>query len=107
MPFLTRLTFSSGDVDRLDSVVSEVKTRAERKGVQLKGPHAEPPSTYNVPQHRGIGQGTFDAWQYTVYTRVIEVVDHNEFARQVAGREYPDSIHLTADVEQFSRVGDG
>jgi ribosomal protein S10/uncharacterized membrane protein len=106
MPFVTRLTFRSGDGDRLDSVVSELKARAERKGVELRGPHAEPPSQYSVPQHRGIGQGTFDPWQYTVYTRVLEVVDHNEFARQLAEREYPASIHVTADVEQFSQVGD-
>lgn len=105
MPFVTRLTFRSGDSDRLESVVSTLKTRAERKGVQLRGPHAEPPSRYRVPQHKGVEQGRFDAWGYTVYTRVIEVVDHNEFARQVAERDYPDSIHVSADVEQFSSVG--
>jgi ribosomal protein S10 len=107
VPFVTRLTFQSGDSDRLESVVSALKTRAERKGVQLRGPHAEPPSQYRVPQHKGVGQGTFDAWGYTVYTRVVEVVDHSEFARQAAGRDYPDSIHVTADIEQFSQVGDG
>ena len=106
MPFVTRLTFQSGDSDRLESVVSRLKARAERKGVELRGPHAEPPSRYRVPQHKGVGQGTFDVWGYTVYTRVVEVVDHNEFARQAAERDYPDSIHVTADVEQFSQAGD-
>ncbi|ERH10905.1 MAG: SSU ribosomal protein S10P [halophilic archaeon J07HX64] len=101
MPFLTRLTFSSGDVDHLDSVVSELKQQAERKGVELRGPHAEPPARYSVPQHKGLGQGTFDSWRYTVYTRTLEIVDHNQFARELAGRDYPDSIHVTADVEQF------
>lgn len=106
MPFVTRLTLESGDGDRLDSVVAELKDRAERKGVELKGPHAEPPSRYRVPQHKGIGRGTFEPWQYTVYTRVIEIIDHNEFARELAEREYPDSVHVTADVEQFQQVGD-
>jgi len=106
MPFVTRLTFRSGDGNSLESVVSELKMRAERKGVELRGPHAEPPTRYRVPQHKGIGQGRFDPWGYTVYTRVIEVVDHNEFARQATERDYPDSIHVTADVEQFSRTGE-
>jgi small subunit ribosomal protein S10 len=106
MPFVTRLTFRSGDSDRLESVVSALKTRAERKGVELRGPHAEPPSRYSVPQHAGVGEGRFDDWGYTVYTRVIEVVDHNEFAREVAERDYPDRIHVTADIEQFSQTGD-
>jgi len=106
MPFVTRLTLRSGDGDRLESVVTDLKRQAERKGVELKGPHAEPPSRYRVPQHKGVGQGTFDPWQYTVYTRVIEVIDHNEFARELAEREYPDSIHVTADVEQFRQTSE-
>ena len=107
MPFVTRLTLRSGDSDRLESVVTDLKRQAERKGVELRGPHAESPSHYRVPQKKGIGQGTFDRWGYTVYTRTVEVVDHNEFARQLAERDYPDSIHVTADVEQFSQAGNG
>ena len=105
MPFVTTLTLRSGDSDRLDAVVSEIQTRAERKGVQLRGPHAEPPERYRVPQHKTVDGGAFDPWSYTVYTRVVEVVDHNEFARRLAERDYPDSIHVTADIESFSRAG--
>lgn len=107
MPFVTRLTLQSGDGDRLDSVVTDIKKRAERKGVQLKGPHPKPPTQFDVPQHKRLpGPGTFDSWHYTVYTREIEIIDHNEFARAVTERNYPDSIHLTADIEQYSQVGD-
>lgn len=101
MPFVTRLTFRSGDADRLESVVSDLKRRAERKGVELRGPHAEPPERYRVPQQKRVDGGTFDPWRYTVYTRVLEVVDHNEFARTVAERDYPDRIHVTAEIESF------
>ncbi len=105
MPFVTRLTLKSGDGDLLDSVVSDIKERAERKGVQLKGPHPKPPSRHSVPQYKRTGdEETFGNWEYTVYTRVIEIIDHNEFARAVAGREYPQRIHLTADVEQFNQT---
>jgi len=106
MPFVTRLTLTSGDGDLLESVVSEIKHRAERKGVELKGPHPKPPTRHGVPLYKGLQeQGTFGTWEYTVYTRVVEIVDHNEFARAVAGDEYPDRIHLAADVEQFNRAG--
>jgi ribosomal protein S10 len=108
MPFVTRLTLKSGDGDRLEAVVGDIKERAERKGVELKGPHPEPPTRHSVPQYRGLpSDGTFAPWSYTVYTRVIEIVDHNEFAREVAERAYPDSIHISADIEQFSQAGDG
>ena len=107
MPFVTRLTFTSGDGDLLADVVGDIKASAERKGVELKGPHPKPPTRRRVPQYKHLpGDGTFDAWSYTVYTREIEIVDHNEFARDAAEREYPDSIHLTVDVEQFSQAGE-
>lgn len=107
MPFVTRLTLQSGDGELLDSVVSEIKARAERKGVELKGPHPKPPSRHSVPQYKRVGlDETFSSWDYTVYTRVIEIIDHNEFAREVAEREYPSRIHITADIEQFNQTGE-
>jgi len=107
MPFVTRLTLESGDGDLLDSVVAEIKERAERKGVELKGPHPRPPSKHSVPQYKHVGaDGTFGDWNYTVYTREIEIIDHNEFAREVAEQEFPDRIHITADIEQFSQTGE-
>jgi ribosomal protein S10 len=107
MPFVTRLTLQSGDGELLDSIVTDIKKRAERKGVELKGPHPEPPSRHAVPQYKDLSaQDAFENWEYTVYTRNIEIIDHNEFARSVAGREYSDRIYLTADVEQYSQTGE-
>lgn len=107
MPFVTRLTLTSGDGDLLESVVSGIKARAERKGVELKGPHPKPPTRHGVPLYKALrGAGTFGTWEYTVYTRVVEIVDHNEFAREVAADEYPDRIHVTADIERFSQTGE-
>ena len=108
MPFVTRLTLRSGDGDLLDAVVSDIKERAERKGVELKGPHPKPPTRHTVALRKGLARGeTFGTWEYTVYTREIEIVDHNEFARDVAEQSYPDRIHVTADIEQFSQAADG
>lgn len=107
MPFVTRLTLKSGDGERLESVVEDIKARAERKGVELKGPHPKPPDRQTVPLHKGCtDEEMFDTWEYTVYTRTIEIVDHNEFARDVTQGEYPDSIHIAADIEQFNQAGD-
>jgi len=108
MPFVTRLTLCSGDGELLEAVVSDLKERAARKGVELKGPHPKPPTRHSVPQYRGVaGDGTFGNWEYVVYTRVIEIVDHNEFAREVTEGEFPDRIHVAADVEQFRQAGSG
>jgi ribosomal protein S10 len=106
MPFVTKLRLQSGDRETLESVVGDIKRRAERKGAELKGPHPKPPTELRVPQHKRVeGGGEFGPWHYTVYTRTIEIVGHDEFARSVAGRAYPDSVHLAAEVEQVRGQG--
>ncbi len=107
MPFVTTLTLQSGDRDVLERVVGDIKSRAERKGVELRGPHAESPFDISVPQSRRLDDcgRSFRSWQYTVYERRMEIVGHDDFARDVASREFPDGIHLDVDVERVSTPG--
>jgi ribosomal protein S10 len=109
MPFVTKLEFASGDRRLLDDVVDDLKGRAERKGVELKGPHPQPPTDVSVPQSRRLSAdgGEFDPWRYTVYTRTVEVVGHDEFARSVAAEDYPDRIHVEAEIQQQRQLGQG
>ncbi len=101
MPFVTRLTLESGDSTVLDDVVGEIKATAERKGVELKGPHPKPPTRIRVPQYKSIGsKATFDDWEYTVYRRTLEIVGRDEFVRSVTEKQYPDRIHVAAEIEQ-------
>jgi ribosomal protein S10 len=102
MPFVTKLTLESGDRHRLEDVVTMIKETAARKGVELKGPHPHPPDELRVPQSkRLVDDGDrFQPWNYTVYTRTIEIVGHDEFARSVAERDFPDGVHVSAEIEQ-------
>ena len=107
MPFVTTLTMESGDRHRLDDVVDDIKRRASRKGVELNGPHPGSPEHLRVPQAKTLGPdgGRFESWDYTVYSRTIEIVGYEEFARDAAGGEYPDGIHVEAEVEQRTHAG--
>ncbi|MFC7077429.1 uS10/mL48 family ribosomal protein [Haloarcula halophila] len=109
MPFVTTLTLTSGNHDQLDETVTEIKQRAERKGVELKGPHPKPPTDLRVPQSKTLGPdgGRFESWHYTVYTRTIEIVGYEEFARSVAQRSFPGGVRVEAGVEQRTQVGSG
>lgn len=109
MPFVTKLTFESGDRQLLDSVVDDIKTDAARKGVEHKGPHPQPPDDFRVPRSKTLLDegGNFEAWNYTVYTRTVEIVGHDEFARSVAGRDLPDSISVQVEVDQQYSQGRG
>ncbi|MFB6182970.1 MAG: 30S ribosomal protein S10 [Haloarculaceae archaeon] len=102
MPFVTKLTFQSGDRRTLDAVVDDIKKRAERKGAELKGPHPQSPIELRVPQSKHLSPdgGRFAPWEYTVYVRTIEVVGHDEFARSVTEQSFPDGIQIEAEIEQ-------
>lgn len=107
MTFVTKLTLQSGDRTVLDDVVSTISTFVERKGAELKGPHPKPPRTLGVPQYkRTTGEGDeFSSWRYTVYTRTLEIVGHDEVARQVAHRSLPDGVHIEVELEQIRSMG--
>lgn len=107
MPFVTTLTLTSGNRHRLDDVVADIKTRAERKGVELKGPHPKPPEELRVPQSKTLSpdEKRFGPWNYTVYKRTIEIVGYETFARDIAGDSFPTGIHVEVGVEQRTQIG--
>ncbi len=108
MTYVTRLRLQSGDRDALDSVVEGIKSTAERKGAALKGPHSHPPRTLGVPRHARLhadDDRRFDDWEYTVFSRELEIHGHDGLARDVASRELPDSVHVEVEVKRIRGMG--
>ncbi len=102
MPFATKLDLTSGDRGALDRVVEDIKETAARKGVEFGGPHAGQPRQQRAPQSKRLSTtgGRFSDWTYTIYSRTIEIVGHDEFARSVAGGEFPAGVHVEVEIEQ-------
>jgi small subunit ribosomal protein S10 len=102
MPFVTKLDLTSGNRDALDRVVGDIKETAARKGVEFGGPHASQPRQQRAPQSKRLSadSGRFADWTYTIYSRTIEIVGHDEFARSVAGEEFPAGVHVEVEIEQ-------
>ena len=107
MTTVTKLTLSSGDRRTLDSVVSDVVSVVERKGADLRGPHTGPPTEYRVPRSKTLtGEGDrFSPWRYTVYTRKIEIVGHDDVARVAATRDFPPAVHVEVELDQIHTAG--
>ncbi|MFB6174249.1 MAG: 30S ribosomal protein S10 [Halobacteriales archaeon] len=106
MPFVTTLTLRSGDRTALEAAVEEIRTLAERKGIELKGPHTEPPRSVEAPLYRDLsGGGPMGTWGYTVYERRFELVGREEIARQIAGMGFPSSVRIEVDVDRIRSTG--
>lgn len=106
MTFVTTLRLESGDRRALDSVVEEIRSEAQRKGAEFKGPHTPPPEEITVSLYGRLENGdAYDDWTYPVYTRTVEIVGHDEFAGNVARRAFPDQVHVAADVRSVTQTG--
>lgn len=106
MPFVTTLTLRSGDRATLDELVSDIRETAERKGIELKGPHTHPPVTYDVPLYRRLSaNGEYPSWRYTVYERVLRLAGHDESVRRITDREFPRGIQVEVEVKHIKSTG--
>jgi len=107
MTFVTKLRLQSGNRPALDRIVDEIRSTAERKGAELRGPHSAPPERLTVPQYKtaaGEEHRQFRSWDYTVYTREMEIVGHNKLARQVTEFDFPDGVHVEVELEQIEQM---
>ena len=106
MTFVTKLRFSSGNRYELESAVSDLKSMIERKGAECKGPHTDPPAELSVPQYRALRPGAaFPSWDYTVYSRRLEIHGNDHIAREVGHRSFPESVHVEIEVEHRKPAG--
>ncbi|WP_248896697.1 uS10/mL48 family ribosomal protein [Haloplanus halobius] len=108
MAFVTKLTFQSGDREALESLVTDIKRMVERKGAECKGPHSSPPERFSVPQYRTLQPGDqFTPWDYTVYSRRLEIHGNDDVARRVGHMEFPESVHVEIEVDRKKPLGQG
>lgn len=107
MTFVTKIRLQSGNRPALETIVDEIRTTAERKGAELRGPHSAPTERLRVPQYKsttGDESRQFQSWDYTVYTRHFEIVGHNDVARQVTELDFPEGVHVEVELEQIQQM---
>lgn len=108
MTFVTKLTLRSGDRVALDDVVSQIKEASRRKGAEFKGPHSDSPETHQLTQYARL-DGDEDApvspWNYTVYSRRMELYGHDDLARKVLEWDFPSSVYIEAEVQHVRSLG--
>lgn len=107
MTFVTRIRLQSGNRPALERVVEQIRSTAERKGAELRGPHSEPAERLDVPLHKttsGDNSGTFRSWDYQVFTRQLEIVGHNDVARRATEIDFPSGVHVEVELEQVEQM---
>jgi ribosomal protein S10 len=101
--FVTTLTLRSADRDALDGAVADLRSTLEGKGAEFKGPRAEPTTTLRIPLYESATGDEIDSWDYTVFTREVEIVGHDDLSRSLAERSFDDAVHVAVSVDRIAR----
>jgi len=106
MTFVTKLSFASGDHDVLAETVQDLKSTLERKGagVRVHTPRPPRPSAFHFTNSSAPATSSRRGTT-TCTSALMEIHGADDIAREVVGRDFPDSIHVEVEVDQKKPLG--
>ena len=97
MAHTARISLAGTDPKKIDGVCQQIKTIAERTGVNMAGPIPLPTRRLTVPVRKGPdggGSETYDHWEMRVHKRLIDIDADERALRQLMRIQVPDSINI-------------
>lgn len=92
-----RISLSSYDAKKVDSVCQQIKQIAQRTGVAMRGPIPLPTKRLVVPVRKGPdgrGTSTIDRWEMRIHKRLIDLDADERALRLLMRLPVPDGVHI-------------
>ncbi len=92
-----RISLSSTDPKKVDSVCDQIKHISERTGVPMSGPIPLPTKRIVVPVRKspdGEGAETWDRWEMRIHKRLIDLDADERALRQLMRIQVPDGVNI-------------
>ena len=92
-----RISLSSTDPKKVDSVCLQIKTISERTGVSMSGPIPLPTKKLLVPVRKspdGEGSETWERWEMRIHKRLIDLDADERALRQLMRIQVPDGVNI-------------
>ncbi len=102
MVYRARILLSGNDYKKVEEVCNEIKSIAQRTGVELHGPVPLPTKRLIVPVRKtpcGDGSATWDKWEMRVHKRLIDIEADERALRQLMRIQIPDGIHIEIELK--------
>ncbi len=102
MVYRARILLSGNDYRKVEDVCNEIKSIAQRTGVELHGPVPLPTKRLIVPVRKtpcGDGSATWDKWEMRVHKRLIDIEADERALRQLMRIQIPDGIHIEIELK--------
>lgn len=92
-----RISLSSTDPEKVDSVCDQIKSISTRTGVPMSGPIPLPTKRILVPVRKspdGEGSETWDRWEMRIHKRLIDIDADERALRQLMRIQVPDGVNI-------------
>ncbi|MBA1343503.1 MAG: 30S ribosomal protein S10 [ANME-2 cluster archaeon] len=102
MSHKARIRLSGTNPAELDSVCGQVKSIAERTGIEIAGPIPLPTKRLVVPVRKspdGEGTETWDHWEMRVHKRLIDLAADERALRQLMRINVPNNVNIEIVLE--------
>jgi ribosomal protein uS10 len=101
MPSKARIRLWSTNVDNLNYVVGQIRTIAEKTGVNIRGPIPLPRNTMLVPVMRlphGEGRKKWEKWEMRLHKRIIDLSADERAMRQLMRVKVPEDVYIEIEL---------
>jgi len=102
MSHKARIRLSGTNPVELDSGCGQVKSIAERTGIEIAGPIPLPTKRLVVPVRKspdGEGTETWDHWEMRVHKRLIDLAADERALRQLMRINVPNNVNIEIVLE--------
>ncbi len=102
MSHKARIRLSGTNPVELDNVCGQVRSIAERTGIEIAGPIPLPTKRLVVPVRKspdGEGTETWDHWEMRVHKRLIDLAADERALRQLMRIKVPNNVNIEIVLE--------
>ena len=96
-----RIKLTSTNPKMLDEICDQIKSIAERVGVEMRGPIPLPTKRMKVPVRRspcGSGRETYETWEMRVHKRLIDMGVDDRGLRLVMRIPIPKDVNVEMEI---------
>ena len=97
-----RIKLESKSKDDLNSVCSEIKSIAQKSGVEMHGPIPLPTKHFHISTRKtpcGDGSDTYEKWDLRVYKRLIELsVSDEKVLYEIMKMRFPSDVQVQMNL---------
>ena len=101
MPQRSRIRLSSTNKQKLDDVITQIRSIVTKTGVKMAGPIPLPTNKIKVPVRKspcGQGTATWERWEMRIHKRLIDISADDRTLRMIMRIKVPDDVYIEITI---------